>query len=147
VRSLLLLRPLIHPRANQSHLFRGERRNLGLVVLRRHPSIFLADLRHAEDETALGAVARLHHLAVLRAFESGFEADELQAGLGFFVAVTFYAGGFENGFDVVRKSDVGFGGGGRKFGDVRVSGQLQRGNQRERKNDFTAGRKRMVLHK
>jgi hypothetical protein len=41
-----LLRALFDPRADQPHLIVRQRRNLGLVIFRRHPVIFIDEVRN-----------------------------------------------------------------------------------------------------
>ena len=116
--SIILFRALIHPGAYQPDLFLGQRGNFGLVAFRRHPMIFLAEIRDAEHQTALGAVAGFDDLAFLGAFERGFETRQLQPGLGFLVAVALHTGRVEDGFNVGSIGDVGLGRGRREFAKV-----------------------------
>ncbi len=74
-----------------------------------------------DDQGTGFAVARGDDFAVLSAFEGGFEGVETQAASLPLLAVTTEAGGFEEGSNIFFVGDPRLVGGGREFGEVRLS--------------------------
>src|SRR6266550_2881604 len=94
-----LLRALVDPRSDQSDLFRGQRRDLILIIRRRHEIIFIADMGDIVNENAAGTISGQHDF-VLPALERGLEAVQTEFALLLFCSVTLRARLLEYRFNI-----------------------------------------------